>query len=221
MKRIIYRFKFDPEDSEFFAKRYAEAIYGNGIESLIENKFAHQLGLEVGHIISIPENLKERYEKLLASAGIEYEFLGLSKEYAAFHSEDPCEDEESYDVSYDEDIIVVAVVPALHAKETLDGHRSLEEELIKRDGKIKIFVRSKEKSCHHTPHIHADYAGDKNYCSMSIEKGYPVLACKKLKEYRITEIRAALDGCIKECRLAWNKSDSPDKLNIDEKGNLI
>ena len=53
--------------------------------------------------------------------------------------------------------------------------QTLNEELIKQKDSIRMYVRSHEMGCHYTPHVHFDYKGEKNICSVSFID-YQILA---------------------------------------------
>ena len=109
------------------------------------------------------------------------------------------------------EIIVIATKSFTHCEETKDGRLILNEGTIDRKDNIKIYVRSKEKSCHNIPHVHVWYNDYDNYCVISLinfELITPDNAKKRVVNNSIELIKENFD----KCKIEWNKSDALIKI---------
>ena len=86
-----------------------------------------------------------------------------------------------------------------------DGKLELIEREIMRFMKVKVVVKSNERTHHNRPHVHA-FFDEKEY-SIAIDSSYDLLAPNKEDKYYKFIVRSILrDSLIQECREAWNNN---------------
>ena len=58
----------------------------------------------------------------------------------------------------------------------VNGKQRLQEELVTHKDRVRLCINPKDNDRHHLPHVHVDYKGEINYCSLTISKDPRVLA---------------------------------------------
>ena len=101
-----------------------------------------------------------------------------------------------------------------------DGNILFTKAEILREKQIRLWVNSKESSCHNIPHIHASYA--ENKYSIAIDGTNKLLAPNVEDKYYRCIVKNFLNNTsvIQKCRNYWNnKTDSKLKFDIDSSQN--
>lgn len=153
-----------------------------------------KLGIDESKMLfSINEKDIEVFEKCLKCLKLEYVRL------EDYRNESFPSDESN------EEILVVCdckIDPIEGEKQTLN------EELIRQKDSIKMYVRSREQGCHNTPHVHFDYKGQKNICSISIIDHIILAKSQDISSKLKKEFDILIDTNITRIIECWNNSDA-------------
>ncbi len=103
----------------------------------------------------------------------------------------------------------------------IEGERhTLNEGLIKQKDSIKMYVRSHEQGCHNIPHVHFDYQGQKNICSVSIIDHIILANSRPISTKLKNEIDVLINANITKAIECWNNSDAIIGVKQSNDGSL-
>lgn len=214
MNKIFYKLDIDYRKDLRSLCDFITLTYANGIKSYIDYRFVYSLGIK-GFVVGIEINNKEQFESLLLSHDINYVFLGLSKEYSFYKSNNSHEKASINSLTSKNDD---KIIPIFTVNDDVYGSsktsRTLSEGFLFKQAQISIYIKSNEMSGHFVPHVHCNYGDKINYCVLSLID-MKVLSPKNKCLKNLSKIVKVVSEHINECRVGWNKAISLIKFKTD------
>ena len=83
-----------------------------------------------------------------------------------------------------------------------------------------MYVKSHEQGCHNTPHVHFDYQGQKNICSISIINHIVLTNSQHISTKLKKEFDNLIDANMTRIIECWNNSDAIIGVKQSNNGSL-